>query len=107
MDVEDLCIVCRDAVADDDEAMQCDDCSSWQHVNCGSGISRSTYGRLIEEDASIEWKCSLCTEAPSPIPHDTSIEQHDVSIEQHDVSPQVCIYYMYAGRQHLSAATEV
>ena len=50
------CSVCSKNVNKNQKAIQCDHCNSWSHASC-SGISKSEYESLVQEDKSIQWYC--------------------------------------------------
>ena len=53
------CSVCSESVNRNQKAIQCDQCNNWSHASC-SGISRSEYKSLVQEDESILWYCLPC-----------------------------------------------
>jgi hypothetical protein len=50
------CTVCAKEVEEDHEALQCDDCDKWCHIECG-GVSRQEYREHQEEDEESNWSC--------------------------------------------------
>ena len=56
------CIDCDLPVGPRQQALQCDGCEQWQHRNCGTGITQSTYREAVRNGDEIDWRCLLCSE---------------------------------------------
>ena len=54
------CIACQNPVRARPQGLQCDDCLSWQHRTCATGISRHDYCFAVQTGASIDWHCVTC-----------------------------------------------
>ena len=52
------CGSCGREVSDDDQAIDCDSCHTWFHIQC-QGIGDDTYINLLNE-TSFSWKCITC-----------------------------------------------
>lgn len=60
----DLCIYCDRTVRKRQEAIQCDNCSLWQHRICYTGIDRQHYRNAVAGNVEIEWMCDPCRPGP-------------------------------------------
>ena len=49
--------VCKLEVIDNDDAVQCDMCDRWNHINC-VGISKRKYEKLKKDP--LPWYCPAC-----------------------------------------------
>ena len=56
------CIVCVLPVTPRQEGVLCEQCDRWQHVTCGTNISRRQYRQAILE-GHIDWECGECRPA--------------------------------------------
>ena len=52
------CGCCGREVSDDDQAIDCDSCHTWFHIQC-QGIGDDTYKNLLNE-TSFSWNCITC-----------------------------------------------
>ena len=52
------CFQCRDTVNDDSQAMCCDICDQWAHINCVN-ITEEAY-ELHQSMLGLPWMCSCC-----------------------------------------------
>ena len=50
--------MCKKAVANNHQAINCDKCGLWVHINCNK-INKQTYIYLVRENC--HWCCMLCT----------------------------------------------
>ena len=50
---------CGIEVLDDDDAVSCDNCDHWYHIQC-QNISIATYETLQAGDVSFTWMCMRC-----------------------------------------------
>ena len=66
----DLCIECQNVVNERDQAVQCEECELWQHLNCGTGITLSEFQATVESGEGIEWVCGPCLQAVNEDPVD-------------------------------------
>ena len=55
------CISCNREVRPRQEALECEQCTRWQHRICGTGITQTQYRTAIKTNAEIKWKCKGCT----------------------------------------------
>ena len=60
--VVDPCLECGQTVRPRQEAIQCEECSFWQHRTCKTGITRLCYQRAVRGEEEIVWKCASCLE---------------------------------------------
>ena len=60
--VVDPCLECGQTVRSRQEAIQCENCSFWQHRTCKTGITRNCYQRAVRGGEEIVWKCASCLE---------------------------------------------
>ena len=60
--VVDPCLECGQTVRPRQEAIQCENCSFWQHRTCKTGITRHCYQRAVRGEEEIVWKCASCLE---------------------------------------------
>lgn len=63
------CVVCNLEVHRDDEAFECEVCTSWHHRTCGNGITSSVYWKVAREEVPFNWTCLNCI----PIEHTTLV----------------------------------
>ena len=61
MSTEDLCAECYMPVRPRQEGLQCDDCFTWQHRTCETGISQRKYRETVRLGQDIDWCCKYCT----------------------------------------------
>ena len=54
------CIKCQNEVTWRQQAIQCEQCGSWIHRKCGTGISQAQYRAAVKGNNLIEWKCEAC-----------------------------------------------
>ena len=66
--VVDPCLECGQAVRPRQEAIQCENCSFWQHRICKTGITRHCYQRAVRGAEEIVWKCASCVEINDELP---------------------------------------
>ncbi len=73
------CIACSNLVGDDEEGIQCDNCSRWQHRRCKkgyTGINKPAY-RLACSSGTLQWMCKPCVtmmDSAMDTDVDTSVE---------------------------------
>ena len=58
---KDPCIYCTQNVNNEDQALDCDGCKKWQHINCDDIMTMEEYTTLNEENGVKEWKCFKCS----------------------------------------------
>ncbi|GFR98026.1 protein pygopus-like protein [Elysia marginata] len=59
------CVACHKNVRNNQEAVQCDSCSRWQHRVCGTNISKTLYVELTQSE-HFAWTCSWCSSNLEP-----------------------------------------
>ena len=55
------CIACNMIVDNVQQAVTCDICTRWCHINCGTGISSNRYVQMLQ-GVNIPWACIPCRE---------------------------------------------
>ena len=60
--VVDPCLECGQTVRPRQEAIQCENCSFWQHRICKTGITSHCYQRAVRGAEEIVWNCASCVE---------------------------------------------
>ena len=58
--VVDPCLACGQTVRPRQEAIQCENCSFWQHRTCNTGITREIYRKAVRGEEEIQWECATC-----------------------------------------------
>ena len=58
----DECIECNGIVTILEEALQCVECSEWQHRICGTGVTETEYRAAYNNNETIDWRCARCFE---------------------------------------------
>ena len=53
------CGSCKGSVNDDEDAILCEICNIWHHIEC-EGVSRKVYKFLTQEGSSVHWYCKKC-----------------------------------------------
>ena len=61
MSAEDRCAECFLPVRPRQEGLQCDDCFTWQHRTCKTGISQCQYREAVKLGKDIDWRSKYCT----------------------------------------------
>jgi len=69
------CIECAKGVRSNSLAVNCDGCSRWCHIQCGTGITREQYVQLRSENEQFSWTCNPCAHEAvqrqaTPVPMD-------------------------------------
>lgn len=56
------CGICSGEVGPDDQAITCDNCNKWVHINCGK-VTQRLYQRINDAPTNnpVEWVCTTCT----------------------------------------------
>ena len=60
VEVVDPCLACGQTVRPRQEAIQCENCSFWQHRICNTGIMREIYRKVVRGEEEIQWECASC-----------------------------------------------
>ncbi|GFS12716.1 hypothetical protein ElyMa_001378900 [Elysia marginata] len=71
------CVACHKNVCNNQEAVQCDSCSRWQHCVCGTNISKTLYVQLTQSE-HFAWTCSWCS--PNLEPEEEAEDESPVQI---------------------------
>ena len=58
--VVDPCLECGQTVRPRQEAIQCENCSFWQHRKCNTNITRECYRRAVRGEEELQWQCVSC-----------------------------------------------
>ena len=58
--VVDPCLECGQTVRPRQEAIQCENCSFWQHRTCNTNITRECYRRAVRGEEELQWQCVSC-----------------------------------------------
>ena len=54
------CLECGQTVRLRQEAIQCENCSFWQHRKCNTNITRECYQRAVRGEEELQWQCVSC-----------------------------------------------
>ena len=76
------CGVCSKTVANNHNALCCDNCDEWVHIKCNF-LNKMTYKKIQKDNSS--WFCINCTKDQLPFQSHVSINQnsHFLSLDKH------------------------
>ena len=85
-----LCPVCHDRVQDEDEALTCDICSNWYHVDC-QNVPTQVYQYFVGNDASsqLHWYCKACNVGAANLMHMLNNSRDKLEKQIQDVDKKV------------------
>jgi len=73
---DDPCVMCNSEVTASQEALQCDTCTKWCHIDC-CGVTQVQYEELLDHTQDFDWSCPQHPPQQAEAGNESVIEQDD------------------------------